>query len=206
MSEYLELALAGGLKLRPLEGDRVTIGRTAGNDVVLGDDDNVSRIHAVLKRVGPGWCLEDLGSRNGTFVNRSRVAGSRTLQDGDEVRIGTTRAVFRASGPVVDESVTVSHGPAPSLTRREQEVIVALCRPLFSGDVLGVPAPVRVIAAELGVGEDAVKQHLTNLFHKFDVPPAKEGGGRNGLAREAMLRGAVSRADFEGRTSRVMRS
>ncbi len=206
MSEYLELALPGGLKLRPLEGDRVTVGRNLGNDVVLADDGNVSRIHAVLKRVGPGWCLEDLGSRNGTFVNRSRIAGSRTLQDGDEIRIGTTRVVFRVSGPMLDESVTVSHGPAPVLTRREQEVIVALCRPLFSGDVLGVPAPVRVIAAELGVGEDAVKQHLTNLFHKFDIPAAKDGGGRNGLAREAMLRGAVSRADFDGRTKQATRS
>jgi DNA-binding NarL/FixJ family response regulator len=174
----------------------VTIGRSPGNDLVLAGDGNVSRIHAVLTRVGPGWCLEDLGSTNGTYVNRSRLAGSRTLQDGDEMRIGATRAVYRTSGPAVDDCATMSHARPPVLTRREHEVIMALCRPLFGDDVLGVPASARAVAAELCVGEDAVKQHLANLMDKFGVPPAKEGGGRIGLAREAMLRGAVSRADY----------
>jgi pSer/pThr/pTyr-binding forkhead associated (FHA) protein len=198
MAEYLEVARPAGLELHPLDGMRVTVGRNAGNDVVLAGDENASRLHAVLERVGPGWCVRDLGSRNGTFVNGARISGERALQHGDEVRVGTTRLVFRASGPAgAGEAVTVARGPSPSLTPREREVLVALCRPIFTGDVLGVPASTRDIAAELVVSEDAVKQHLLRLYDKFGVTLAAGGSRRVELAREAVLRGAVNRSDVE---------
>lgn len=198
MAEYLEVARPAGLELCPLDGERVTVGRAAGNGVVLAGDENVSRLHAVLERVGPGWCVRDLGSRNGTFVNGARISGERALQHGDEVRVGTTRLVFRATRPAgPDEAVTVARGPAPALTPREREVLVALCRPVFTGDVLGVPASTRDIAAELVVTEDAVKQHLLRLYDKFEVTVTAGGSRRVELAREAVLRGAVSRADVE---------
>jgi pSer/pThr/pTyr-binding forkhead associated (FHA) protein len=198
MAEYLEVARPTGFELHPLDGGRVTVGRNAGNDVVLGGDENVSRLHAVLERLGPGWCVRDLGSRNGTFVNGARISGERALQHGDELRVGTTRLVYRVSrSGAVEEEVTVARAPAPSLTPREREVLVALCRPVFAGDVLGVPASTRHIAAELVVSEDAVKQHLLRLYDKFGVPPTATGSRRVQLAREAVLRGAVSRSDME---------
>jgi DNA-binding CsgD family transcriptional regulator len=198
MHEYLEVALATGVELRPLDGERVTIGRHAGNDIVLASDDSVSRLHAVLERLGPGWWLRDLASRNGTFVNGARVAEGRALQHGDELRIGSTRLVYRISRPSADDqAVTLAREPAPPLTPREREVLVALCRPVFSGDVLGVPASTRSIAAELVVTEDAVKQHLLRLYDKFALQPSTSGNRRVELAREAVLRGAVSRADIE---------
>lgn len=198
MREYLEIAAPTGVELRPLDGDRVTIGRHAGNDIVLASDDSASRLHAVLERLGPGWWLRDLGSRNGTYVNGTRVSEGRTLQHGDELRIGSTRLVYRVSRPSEDDqAVTLAREPAPPLTPREREVLVALCRPVFSGDVLGVPASTRGIAAELVVTEDAVKQHLLRLYDKFGLPPTGSGNRRVELAREAVLRGAVSRADIE---------
>jgi pSer/pThr/pTyr-binding forkhead associated (FHA) protein len=198
MAEYLEVARPAGLELHPLDGERVTVGRASGNDVVLAGDENVSRLHAVLERVGPGWCVRDLGSRNGTFVNGARISGERALQHGDEVRVGTIRLVFRGTRPAgPEEAVTVTRGPAPSLTPREREVLVALCRPVFTGDVLGVPASTREIAAELVVTEDAVKQHLLRLYDKFEVTATAGGSRRVQLAREAVLRGAVNRADVE---------
>lgn len=198
MREYLEIAASTGVELRPLDGDRVTIGRHAGNDIVLAADDSASRLHAVLERLGPGWWLRDLGSRNGTYVNGTRVSEGRTLQHGDELRIGSTRLVYRISRPSEDDqAVTLAREPAPPLTPREREVLVALCRPVFSGDVLGVPASTRGIAAELVVTEDAVKQHLLRLYDKFRLPPTASGNRRVELAREAVLRGAVSRADIE---------
>ena len=198
MREYLEIGTPAGVELRPLDGDRVTIGRHAGNDIVLASDDSTSRLHAVLERLGPSWWLRDLGSRNGTYVNGTRVAERRTLQHGDELRIGSTRLVYRISRPSEeDQAVTLAREPAPPLTPREREVLVALCRPVFSGDVLGVPASTRGIAAELVVTEDAVKQHLLRLYDKFGLPPTGSGNRRVELAREAVLRGAVSRADIE---------
>ena len=59
------------------------------------------------------------------------------------------------------------------LTRREKDVLAALCRPLFGDDVVAQPASVREIAAELVVTDAAVKQHLLHLYDKFAIA---EGG------------------------------
>jgi len=74
------------------EGDRTTIGRSPDCGVFL-DDVTVSRRHAALVRREGGWQIEDLGSLNGTFVNRRRV-DSAPLEDGDELQIGKYRLTF----------------------------------------------------------------------------------------------------------------
>lgn len=75
-----------------LRGDRLTIGRDRGNDVVLEADMRVSRRHArVVYRDGQ-WVLHDDGSSNGTFLGTDRIA-THPLRDGDRFRIGST--VFR---------------------------------------------------------------------------------------------------------------
>jgi DNA-binding SARP family transcriptional activator len=105
-TESLEVSGPSGDLLHPLEGVRVAIGRHEGNDIVLERDDRASRLHAVLDRVGGGWCLTDLGSSNGTFVNGARITAGRALRQGDQVLIGTTRLVYRASRPDHVERVT----------------------------------------------------------------------------------------------------
>ena len=69
-----------------LHGDRMTIGRRPDADVFL-DDVTVSRDHALLVHRGDGWHLDDLGSLNGTYVNRRRIESHR-LGDGDEIQVG----------------------------------------------------------------------------------------------------------------------
>jgi len=76
----------------PLDGDRVTVGRSPDCEVFL-DDVTVSRKHAVLVRGGDGFTVEDQGSLNGTYVNRRRVENAK-LEDGDEVQIGKYRLTF----------------------------------------------------------------------------------------------------------------
>src|SRR5262245_56261830 len=76
----------------------------------------------------------------------------------------------------------------PELTRRERDVLAALCRPLASDRPVAMPASIREIAAELVVTEAAVKQHLLNLYDKFDIAEGPESR-RIALAREAVLRG-----------------
>ncbi len=75
-----------------LEGERMTIGRNPDSGVFL-DDVTVSRDHAVLVRRGGEWHLDDLGSLNGTYVNRQRV-DSRRLEDGDELQIGKYKLTY----------------------------------------------------------------------------------------------------------------
>ena len=74
------------------QGPRTTIGRSPDCDVFL-DDVTVSRNHAVLVEQDGRFAIEDQGSLNGTYVNRSRVE-SAELEDGDELQIGKYRLTF----------------------------------------------------------------------------------------------------------------
>ena len=76
----------------PLEGERITIGRRPDSAVFL-DDVTVSRDHALIVRRGGHWHLDDLGSLNGTYVNRRRIETHR-LQDGDELQVGKYKLTF----------------------------------------------------------------------------------------------------------------
>jgi FHA domain/zinc-ribbon domain len=73
---------------------RTTIGRSPDCDIFL-DDVTVSRRHAVITESGGRFVIEDLGSLNGTFLNRSRVEQA-ALADDDELQIGKYRLVFLA--------------------------------------------------------------------------------------------------------------
>jgi hypothetical protein len=76
----------------PLAGDRITIGRRPDCDVFL-DDVTVSRDHALIVSRGGAWHLDDLGSLNGTYVNRQRIESHR-LTDGDELQVGKYKLTF----------------------------------------------------------------------------------------------------------------
>jgi hypothetical protein len=75
-------------------GERMSIGRRPDSEVFL-DDVTVSRDHALLIRRADQWYLDDCGSLNGTYVNRSRIESQR-LQEGDELQIGKYKLTFHA--------------------------------------------------------------------------------------------------------------
>ncbi len=194
MPAFLEVWSDSGAQLVPLETARVTLGRVSSNDVPLPWDRKASRLHAVLEHLAAGWCVRDLSSRNGTFLNGERVDRDRPLAAGDEIRIGGTRLVFRAEPTAADPGVTEGAERPPDLTPREREVLVALFRPALAGEVFSEPASTREIAKALSVSEPAVKQHLLRLYDKFGI---HEGGERRRvrLANEALRRGAVTLAE-----------
>jgi hypothetical protein len=70
--------------------DELTVGRGGGCGVVLPDDQFVSTVHARLFRRGDDLFVEDLGSRNGTFVNGKPVQSPTRLKRGDRVQFGET--------------------------------------------------------------------------------------------------------------------
>ena len=78
--------------LLPADADVVGVGRSPESEVFL-DDVTVSRRHAEFRRGADGWSVRDVGSLNGTYVNRVRVDDQR-LNGGDEVQIGKFRFVF----------------------------------------------------------------------------------------------------------------
>jgi pSer/pThr/pTyr-binding forkhead associated (FHA) protein len=75
-----------------LDTDLVGAGRHPDSEIFL-DDVTVSRRHAEFRRSGTGYTVSDVGSLNGTYVNRDRI-DSVLLTDGDEVQIGKYRLVF----------------------------------------------------------------------------------------------------------------
>ena len=80
-----------------LDKDVVTCGPNPSSDIFL-DDVTVSRRHAEIRRKDNAFHLEDVGSLNGTFVNRHRVE-SAPLSSGDEIQIGKFKLVFFTGGP-----------------------------------------------------------------------------------------------------------
>jgi pSer/pThr/pTyr-binding forkhead associated (FHA) protein len=195
VSSYVEVWGRSGRELRALDSDRVTVGTLESNDVVV-DVEGVSRVHAAFERFGDTWCVRDLGSRNGTFVNGGRVLGEQALNSGDEILLGRLRLLFR--GPARGTETAAIAQPPP-LTPRERDVLLALCRPLLTGDAFTEPASTRAIAAELVVSEAAVKQHLSRLYDKFDVS-AQDERRRVQLANAAVARGAVKLGDLRSTT------
>jgi len=76
----------------PMAEDRIAIGRSPDAGVFL-DDVTVSRNHALLVTRNDGTYIDDLGSLNGTYVNRSRIESQR-LEDGDEIQVGKYKLSF----------------------------------------------------------------------------------------------------------------
>lgn len=74
-------------KTFPLEGDIITIGREAGNGIVINDAE-VSRKHAQLSFQGGKFVVSDIGSTNGTFVNGQRITGQHVLSAGEVISLG----------------------------------------------------------------------------------------------------------------------
>jgi pSer/pThr/pTyr-binding forkhead associated (FHA) protein len=189
-----------GATLAPLEGDRIAIGRSPSNQIVL-EDEQVSRLHAALEHYSSGWSIRDLASVNGTMVNGERIHTEHRLVAGDEVRIGSVRLVFRP-GTHDGHDATIGAGEKPPrVTPRELDVLVALCRPLMSSQSFAQPATMQEMADELVVTTASIKFHLANLYDKFGIPEI--GHTRRGqLANEAVRRGAVTMAQLQAqRTS-----
>ena len=78
-----------------LDAERTSAGRSTSADIFL-DDVTVSRKHAEFVREGQHFVVRDIGSLNGTYVNRTRIDGA-VLRSGDEVQIGKYRMTFHPS-------------------------------------------------------------------------------------------------------------
>src|SRR5436190_22986717 len=81
---------------------------------------------------------------------------------------------------------------SPNLTRRERDVLAALCRPASRAETFVEPASIREMAETLGVSDAAIKQHLLNLYDKFELFEG-EDYRRVRLANMVISTGVISR-------------
>jgi pSer/pThr/pTyr-binding forkhead associated (FHA) protein len=173
---------------------RLSIGRAVGNRVALAWDTEVSRLHAELECTAGEWTVSDDGlSRNGTYVNGTRISGRQRLRDGDVLRVGQTTLAFRR--PASEDSMptrvaagSLSVGDVPPMQRK---VLVALSRP-YRLDEFAVPATNQQIADEVHLSVDAVKAHLRALFERFGIQHLPQNQKRSRLVAEALQSGLVS--------------
>jgi pSer/pThr/pTyr-binding forkhead associated (FHA) protein len=175
-----------------------SVGRQPPADLVLGWDDQVSRLHAQFQRVQDGWEVVDDGlSRNGTFVNEERLKGRCRLKDGDALRFGTTTVTFRS--PKREQPVPTDRGETPAAVRlstTQRRVLAALCRPYKVRSGFAGPATDEQIAEELFLSPSAVKTHVGVLYAKLGVEQQPGNASRIHLVERAFSAGLISQRDL----------
>ncbi len=177
---------------------RATIGRHGECDLPLAWDPKVSRVHALLERVGAQWTFVDDGlSRNGSFVDGARLIGRHTLKDGDRLCLGDTVLIYH--DPAVRDSASTARESSQlhsvPLSPAQRKILIALCRPV-SDSAFATPATNRQIADQVFLSVDAVKAHLRVLFERFGLNELPQNEKRARLAATVLATGALSPRDF----------
>jgi len=118
-----------------IDKDRITIGRSQSNDVMLLDpEQRVSRLHAVVMFMNGRWLVQDQGSKYGLWVNDKPVMGSQVLNNGDVLRLATIELIFDAPTQAVAEEQ--SPPAAPPLVARLASPTAKTAQVSWNGGVL----------------------------------------------------------------------
>lgn len=131
----LRLIIAGPLAARishPLTGDEISVGRGSENDVILLDA-RVSRRHLRIRRSGPGWVVEDQGSRHGTLLDGRPLRGAMPLVPGARVQLG---------------DIVLGLEPAPAESSEVESTAELRDRPQLIGESAGMQE-VRALLARI---------------------------------------------------------
>jgi len=175
------------------------VGRGEAAGLRIDWDEEVSALHAQIEVVG-GECtlLDDGLSRNGSFVGEERVHGRRRLRDGDTLRFGRTRVLFRRPGESAPEATVVAAEmpTAAVVSPGQRRVLIALCRPFKDGSNFSTPPTNQAIAEELHLSVDAVKTHMRALFERLGVEDLPQNQKRVALVERALQSGVVAPRDL----------
>ncbi len=173
------------------------VGRGEAASLRLEWDAEVSALHAQIEVVG-GECtlLDDGLSRNGSFVGEERVHGRRRLRDGETLRFGRTRVLYRRPGEggtsAPEATVIATETPlGATISPGQRRVLVALCRPFKDGSAFATPPTNQAIAAELQLSVDAIKTHMRALFEKLELEDLPQNRKRVALAQKALQTGVI---------------
>jgi len=159
----LESNVGGKKKQHVFDGDTVDIGATNDNDLVLTDD-TVSRNHCRIFKEGEAFLVRDLGSTNGTFINRVRIREA-WLKPGCSLMLGTTELLFAP----VDEKLRI----VPSDKERLGGLIGKDPRMRAVYAMIDKIAPTDttvVVTGETGTGKEVVARTLHDLSRRQRGP------------------------------------
>lgn len=111
-------------KVYRLEQEEITIGRGEENTIVLNIAE-VSRAHTSLTKVEEGYMIKDLGSTNGTFVDKKEIGGKYLLKPGDTVMLGDAVYMTYMAEPDPEETLVTPRPKEPD----SQEVTAVTAKP-----------------------------------------------------------------------------
>src|ERR1035441_1002374 len=100
----------GSMKTVPLTGERLSIGRSSAAELGFPEHACLARLHFAFEAQGGEWMVEDLGSKNGTFVNNIPLKARLILKPGDRVTAGHIVIVYAPDTMGPDPSVVVFEG------------------------------------------------------------------------------------------------
>ena len=155
----------GQMKTIPLT-DRLSVGRSSAAELCFPDDAGLSRQHFAFEPEGDDWTIQDLGSKNGTFVNYIPLKGKLALQPGDRITAGHLVIVY-SPGPQPAPGVVVfdgaDNGESPSSTTVVTSLEGALAHPTMAFQT--GPKASAPMQALIRAGQELTKnQTLAELF------------------------------------------
>jgi serine phosphatase RsbU (regulator of sigma subunit) len=124
--ELLIQTAEGDLRTVALDGARQGLGRSSSNELYYPDDAGLSRQHLVFEAAEGGWTVRDLGSKNGTYVNGSRISAPHRLKSGDKVHAGHLAMEFvePVAAPAAMETTPAAIEKAPAATPQHTVMFV----------------------------------------------------------------------------------
>src|SRR5580693_2259814 len=109
-SELLIQCPDGQMKTVALTGERLAIGRSSAAELSFPEDAGLSRQHFAFETQGDEWIVQDLGSKNGTYVNNIPLKAKLILKPGDRITAGHLVIVFSPDSKIPNSGVVVFEG------------------------------------------------------------------------------------------------
>ncbi len=100
----------GQTKTIPLTGERLAVGRSSASELCFPEDAGLSRQHFAFETQGDEWTVQDLGSKNGTYVNNIPLKGRLILKPGDRITAGHLVIMFAPGAQAPEAGVVVFDG------------------------------------------------------------------------------------------------
>src|SRR5690349_8230164 len=97
----------GQMKTVPLTGDRLSVGRSSAAELCFPEDAGLSRQHFAFEQDGDEWTVQDLGSKNGTFVNNIPLKARLVLRAGDRITAGHLVILYSPEANAPEPGVVV---------------------------------------------------------------------------------------------------
>lgn len=116
----------GQMKTVPLSQERISVGRSSTAELCFPEDGGLSRQHFAFEPEGDDWTIQDLGSKNGTFVNNLPLKARLLLKPGDRITAGHLVIVYAPEGKKPDSGVVVFEGDDESSSPSTSTVVTSL--------------------------------------------------------------------------------